>query len=246
MVGISLELLRRNFYPVLEHGDIIRCTDELRDRDIYTYFHLTGTTSGTFPFMVSDGLSDDVFAAAALAAAGIPHPDAFQKIALPGNGREFTHALLVPPSWHNQLAGRLDRERENTLWLVPIFECEFSGMETPEEFHAISRIVATTNWARDVTPLIKLRFDNPNTGGGTGDDYVFAGFAGLDLEIANLIGAAQGFIEIINHRGAVLELFWAGAEDFTVIRDRRDADAKTLNHEAARDEVWTMLVESDP
>lgn len=131
--------------------------------------------------------------------------------------------LSVPPQYHSELKGRLDALREGVLLWHPqlplrVFrrrECRFARLRR--------HIVATQRWDRAPSPKILLRFDNPQTGGGTDDDGIFARLDTVEREIGNLAGARDGFIELINRDGAVAELLAAGAEDYAWIPDRDDS-----------------------
>jgi hypothetical protein len=150
--------------------------------------------------------------------------------------------VLAPREYHAELKGRLDAARANLVLCVPAFDNEFSGTETPQEFFILRReVVPTRLWQREIYPKIALRFDNPRTGGGTGDDYVLAKFDLVAREIDNMAGVPNGFIEILNVREEVIEVVFAQGDNFHVIPNRDDSQAATLPRSAVRDGVWRFL-----
>lgn len=241
-VTITFDKLVANFYPVDDLGDgLVRCGDELPKRTIHTYFKLPAG-DGFTPFVVSDGLIDDAFAAMVLETVGDQAVERLAKSALPAKVYGFTHVLSAPHTYHAQLKGRLDAERPRTTLCVPIFESEFSGSETPEAFGLLfGRIVPTSDWRRAPHPKIALRFDNPKTNGGTGEGYVLTGFDLVLREIDNLLGVADGFIEILNHRDEVVELLFSHADTFTLIENRDDAAGVQIGRALLEGRLRTFL-----
>lgn len=241
-VTITFDKLVANFYPVDDLGDgLVRCGDELPKKTIHTYFKLPAA-DGFAPFVVSDDFIDDGFAAMVLKTVGDQAVEHLTKSALPANAYGFTHVLSAPQAYHVQLKGRLDAERPRTTLCIPIFESEFSGSETPEAFGLLSgRIVPTSDWRRAPHPKIALRFDNPKTKGGTGEGYVLVGFDLVLREVDNLLGVADGFIEILNHRDEVLELLFSHGDTFTLIENRDDAAGHQIGRAALGDRLLAFL-----
>lgn len=239
---ITRALLEQNFYPVVAMGDVVRCGDELPDRVIHTSFLLPRTPEDGVPFIVSDDLVDDAFVAQMLAEAGRAPVTALTKRAIGANAYSFSHILLVPPDFHGELRGRMDEERRSSVLVVPIFEPEFSGTEDAEEFATLRRLVPTQRWDRTVQPRIALRFDNPRTGSGTGDDYVLVSFHTLEAERENLASASGGFLEVVNFRGQVIELVPQGDGTFSLIRNRDDAGAFGVTSAEASDWLWASVL----
>lgn len=228
---ITPDLLAEHFYPVLELGDgLVRCDDELPKTIFHTYF-LLGQTAAIVPFLTSENLLDDAFAAQVLATVNGTKPKSLTKIAIGQNGYSFTHVLHVAPEFHSELKGRLDEDRKDCVLCIPIFESEFSSSETVDEFVAMRRrLVATQDWVRRPAPKIMLRFDNPKTKGGTtGAGYVPAGFDQIFQEIAAMVGVQDGFIEILNFRGEVIELVFEQGQSFRIIQGRDDAAARLFS-----------------
>lgn len=130
----------------------------------------------------------------------------------------FTHLLLAPPDFHSYFKGRLDSKRTDLFLAIPIYNCEFNGKETVELFCRIRReIVSTLNWGREPSPLAMVRFDNPQTGGGTtGSTAVPIRYDLLLNEVRNIEGVASAFIEVNNYRGHRLELLSPELENYTI------------------------------
>lgn len=228
---ITPDLLAEHFYPVRELEDgLVRCDDELPKTIFHTYF-LLGQRAATVPFVTSENLLDDAFAAQVLATVNGIRPTSLTKIAIGQNGYGFTHVLHVAPEFHSELKGRLDEERQDCVLCIPIFESEFSGSETVDEFVALRRrLVPTQHWARRPVPKIMLRFDNPKTKGGTtGAGYAPARFEQVFEEIAAMVGVPEGFIEILNFRGVAIELVFEQGQSFRLIEGRDDAAARQFS-----------------
>ena len=241
---ITLEMLQDNFYPVEDlGGGLVQCADELPQKTFFTYIQLSNA-AGHAPFVVSEDIIDDSFAAQVLGQAGAGEVTALTKAALAPNLYGFSHILYVPGSYHSELKGRRGLDRTLTSLCIPIFESEFSGSESIEDFYQARRhIVPTSRWDRKIAPKIMLRFDNSRTRGGTGDTYVPVQFDTLLAEIDNLVGVADGFIEIVNHRGEVVELLFDQEQIFNLIRNREDATAVQISKEALRDSLWIFLTQ---
>lgn len=241
---ISAEKLAQNFYPVDELGDgVIRCGDELPTTTIYTYFLLCPGKAET-SFVVSDNLVDDNFAGAVLKNCNCTSVSELQKKTIPQNSYGFTHVLHVPHRYHSELKGRLDVEREQATLCIPIFNSEFSGHESSEEFIDLrNNIVPTSRWDRQITPKISLRFENGKTNGGTYNNYIHAKFDQVLQEINNLSGVRDGFIEIINYKDDVLELLSADGSNFSWIRGRDDSSSDNVPLHLIQDRLWNFLTE---
>ena len=228
---ITPDLLAEHFYPVLElGGGLVRCDDELPRTIFHTYF-LLGLGAAAVPFVTSENLLDDAFAAQVLATVNGTRPTSLTKIAVGPNGYGFTHVLHVAPEFHSELKGRLDEDRKDCVLCIPIFESEFSSSETVDEFVTLRRrLVPTHDWARRPVPKIMLRFDNPKTKGGTtGDGYIPVRFEQVLQEIAAMVGVQDGFIEILNFRGEVIELVFEQGQSFRLIQGRDDVAARLVS-----------------
>jgi len=140
--------------------------------------------------------------------------------AIPPNIYGFTHAIAVPSTYH----GLLNRSANRTdLFLcLPIFQCEFSGNESEEDFKwSTHHIVDVNNWRRIRQPKISLYFDNPRTGGGADKDGAIVSLETLMAEIENLNGVSDGFIEITNYRDEVIEVLSPEEGRYVLIQNRQ-------------------------
>lgn len=172
--------------------------------------------------VVSRNINDPAFAAdvALRAPAGLPHdrPTVFE---IPPNAHGFTHAMAVPSTYHGFL-NQIEK-RAGLFLCVPIYRCEFSGDESADEFRqAAARLVPVYEWDRAMQPRISLYFDNPRTGGGTDDVGATVPLRVLLAELDNLNGVSDGFIEITNYRGEVIEVLSPQEGRYVLIRNRQD------------------------
>lgn len=98
-----------------------------------------------------------------------------------------------------------------------IFWCEFNGNELVEDFKwFIYYIVDVNNWYRIKQLKISVYFDNFCIGGGMDKDGVIVSLEILIVEIDNVSGVSNGFIEIINYCGEVIEVLLL-VEDYYVL-----------------------------
>lgn len=134
----------------------------------------------------------------------------------------FTHVILFPQNYHGHMKDTgIDR---NDLYLcVPIFRCEFSGEESAEEFMDMRvHFVPVLDWKRTVCPKVKVYFDNPKTGAGTDEARVLVNYSTLLLEVDNLEGVSNGFIELENYKGDIVEILSPEKKEFILILNRED------------------------
>lgn len=174
--------------------------------------------------VVSRNISDPDFAASVALRAPTnllrDRPTIFE---LPHNVRGFSHAMAVPSTYHgflNQI-----EDRAGLFLCVPIHRCEFSGNETAEAFRqAAAHVVPVYEWDRDRQPKVSLYFDNPRTGGGTDEAGALVPLRVLVAEIDTLSGVPDGFIEITNYRGEVIEVLSPHERIYVLIRNRQDEE----------------------
>ncbi|MDZ3996060.1 hypothetical protein [Pseudomonas sp. Teo4] len=180
--------------------------------------------------VISENISDRDFSVAVVGQAPVflsQNKTALFKIS--PNEYGFTHALVVPNTYHGSLKGRLEGKRENLYLCIPIHRCEFSGAESEGEFkEMIQRMIPVFRWDRHVCPKIKVYFDNPATETGTNEAGVLMKYPTLLSEIDNLSGVVSGFIEVTNYKGDVVEVLSASKGVFTLIRNRKDEEV--LSH----------------
>jgi hypothetical protein len=221
---INKETLELNFYPVIDISkNIIRCTDELNVGDMHTYFDLRNG-EGRDVLTVSSDHIDDVFATELFHACPANLGAGFVKIPFVSGAHDFTHLIIADNQYFSDLNGRMDEEKKNCVLAVPIFNCEFSDFETPEEFYELRRnVVPSNDWKRAPAPKIKFRYDNVKIDAGTGDGYIFSKLDSVFRDVREMIGSVDSFAEIINFRNDVLELLPTKDDGFDVIYSRDDA-----------------------
>ncbi len=198
--------------------------------------------------MVSEGQDDDAFAAGVIETA-LPmdnNPSGLCKhdLGLP-NDYGFTHVLFAPANFHSYFKGRLDAEREQLVLCLPIHDCEFSGDESQQLFVALRQdIVETLNWRRSASPRAMVRFENPETGGGTvGRAAVPLAYPYLVSEVEKLDGIAAGFIDVTNFRGDRARVLSPAANVFTF--HSQESAPRESGLQEVQTQLWRFLT-GDP
>jgi hypothetical protein len=233
-----------NFSDVVDLGEgIIKGCDEFPNKIIYNYVRLGDDASGGNDFLlVSEQNDDEDFAKRVFSCVVQPANNTDLIVCdLTENRYGLTHLLIAPKTYFSHFKGRLDEEREQLYLCVPIFRAEFSGRESINDFFEMRRhLIDTLDWNRSFSPRVLLRFDNPKTGGGTNGDALVT-YDTLLREIDKLNGAAEGFIEIKNYRGEVLEILSADMGTFILIRNRDDSRRELMSQAALLEQVWRFL-----
>jgi len=181
--------------------------------------------------VISEAIVDRAFAMDVIRqASGDFSQDRVSRFDLKANPYGFTQALVLPNTYHGAFKGRFDAKRERLYLCVPIHRCEFSGDESADEFKAmLERTVYPFRWNRPVSPKVRVYFDNPVTGAGTDEEGVLMTYSTVLSEIGNLNGVVNGFIEITNYAGEVIEVLFPGQDQFTLIRHRSDETAVAVS-----------------
>jgi hypothetical protein len=167
------------------------------------------------------------------------------KAVLPPNRYGFSHILSVPPSHHSLLKGRgdLEAERATVILCLPVHNSEFSGAETADEFYEMRRkLVPTTTWPREAVTKIRLRYDNPQTGRGTGDDFAPATLRAVIKLTSDLANDPRSFVEIINFSGQVVEVLQKDERHVTLIFDRDDSTAASIDRDGIAELLTSFLL----
>jgi len=222
---LKREDLDANFSGVTDIATgIVRCKDVLPKVTYFNYVRLGEGDDDSDDLVISEGNPDDEFATAVLSCARSARAGGgLLLLDLPANKYGFEALLIAPSDYHSYFKGRLDDKRQKLMLCVPIYRCEFSGDESPEQFTTLRRdVVPILSWTRAPAPKIVLRFDNPKTRAGTGSRYVFAKEPLLAREVDNLDGVPNGFIELQNYKGRTVEIISPRLGVFTYIVDRDD------------------------
>lgn len=242
---IEISDLMANFADVIDlGGGVARCEDETPRSTYFYYLRGASTSSGLDFLLVSEHFEDDEFACSTLQAL-----DSQQAVGpqltlapTPANAHGFGHLLLAPEQYHSYFRGVLDSKRANLVLGLPVHRCEFSGDESIEEFVFMRRhTISTLDWRRRPEPKVQMRFDNPRTRGGTGNDAIVAKYDSLIREIRNLSGVSNGFIECANWRGSVIEVLSPQDQQFVLVKDRNDSSRESCNEDALLMKVWSFL-----
>lgn len=243
---IELFDLQSNFLGVEDlGGGIFRCKDALPKTTIY-YYTKIGVLAGepNDYLVVSKNLADDNFAKLLLASVEMKGDElGLHIISSPPNKYGFTQIVVAPVEYHSYFKGRLDQKRSNLFLCTPSFTCEFSGKETVEEFSIIRRdIVPSLNWQREISPKALLYFDNPKTRAGSGARDVYVKQSVAQREIDLLSGVENGFIEISNYKGEVIEILSPNDMKYILINDRNDSTRRIVSRDELRRYVESFLV----
>ena len=237
--------LEDNFSGLYDLGDgIFRCEDVL-PKSTFFYYVMLGRDVGNARdiLLLSANEADDDFALFIFHnQPGEIRNSPFDIFELPSNKRNFSNLAFVREDCHEYFKGRLDKEREKLTFCFPVHKFEFTGSESREEFSILRKeTIPILDWARQPSPKIMLRFDNPRTKSGTGNSDVFVKFELLEREIRNLSGVTNGFIEIANYKGQVVEVLSPSEESFVLIRNRDDNDRQNLRSKELLKVVFDFL-----
>ncbi|MGY5049588.1 hypothetical protein ACWDE0_28805 [Streptomyces sp. 900105755] len=125
-------------------------------------------------------------------------------------GYSFDAVAATVPAVHGHHRVRIPDLMPLTTIVFPAYRCEFSGRETLEEAEArYHKMLPTADIGRGPVPFLKMRYDNPRTGGGSNNPgRALAGPEVLPAEIAELRNAPGGFVEYENHAGDVRRVEW--------------------------------------
>lgn len=99
-----------------------------------------------------------------------------------------------------------------TYALFPAYACEFSGRETlPEAAARYVRMLRAAEIGRAPVPFLKMRYDNPRTGGGSTNQGRVLTYPSVLLdELPQLENSPGAFVEYENRAGLVWRVEWAG------------------------------------
>jgi hypothetical protein len=237
--------LVNNFSDItrIGHG-VVRCSDVLPRVTYYYYIRMGEENLVKHYFLLASGnMIDDDFASSILSSAcSSTDGMTLEKFLSCENKYGFSHVLIVPKDFHSYFKGRLDEERQNLLLCIPIYNREFSGNESLDEFAFMRRDSSSMlDWGRTMTPKIMFRFDNPVTQGGTGGTAVFVKFETVLREVEYLSGFGAGFIEVTKYRGQIVDVLSSSNKAFILIRDLNDSKRESLDGEKLHAELWNFL-----
>lgn len=235
-----------HFARIVELADgVLRFEDVLPRKRVIYYLRVGGDAHDAADLVtISENREDDDFAASVLqAATGHAMPKALAMVPLSAQPRPFDRVLTACPAFHAHFGGRLDAQRSRLVLCLPIHHSEFTGAEDRATFATMRReVVSTLDWSREPMPRALVRFDNPRSGGGTGDRSMLFPWRTLEREIVNLNGVERGFVEIVNYREKVIELLSPRPDVYIHIRNRDDATRRALTHEQVLGEVRAFLL----
>ena len=235
-----------NFARIIElSGGVLRFEDVLPRKRVIYYLRMGGDAPNAIDLVtISENREGDDFATSLLnAAAARPLPKELETLPLSTLPGPFDRVLMANPAFHAHFEGRLDAQRSRLVLCLPIHHSEFTGREDRATFATMRRdVIPTLDWSREPVPRALVRFDNPRSGGGTGDQHMLFPLRTLEQEIADLNGVDQGFIEIFNYREKSIELLSPRADVYIHIRDRDDSTRRYVTLDQAFGEVRQFLL----
>lgn len=127
-------------------------------------------------------------------------------------GPAFDVVAAAIPAVHRYHERRLPDLNEVTYAVFPGYRCEFSGLETQREaVHRFDRMLDPADLRRVPSPWVRMRYDNPRTGGGSvGPELGITTVNVLLRELRNLDHADGAFVEFENFRGERRRASWSG------------------------------------
>ncbi|MET8896068.1 hypothetical protein [Streptomyces albogriseolus] len=135
--------------------------------------------------------------------------------AVPGfsaDGYAFDAVAATAPEVHGHHKAQNPDLTAVTYIVFPAFKTEVSGRESLEEAQArYQKMLNPAEIGREAVPFLKMRFDNPRTGGGsTNAGRALTYPRMLRQEIPQLEGTPGGFVEWENRTGEVWRVAWDG------------------------------------
>ena len=226
---MTIKDLLENEYDdvVVKSGDMFFFQDETKTYVIN--YWLKAREDNSKLLVVSQDYIDDALAEIIVDSAPVlslkDKPSIFPIAAGEHSSSLFTHIIVFPKSYHGYVKD-VGIDRGDLYWCVPVFRCEFSGEESVEEFKGMRvHFVPVLDWKRTIR--LKVYFDNPKTGAGTDETRALVKYMTLLQEVDNLEGVSNGFIELENYKGEVVEVLSPAKSEFILILNREDEIAMT-------------------
>lgn len=132
---------------------------------------------------------------------------AYSKIGLRGEFFDCNSIIILPSSYHRYNIEFGANVHDNTIAVFPCHDCEFSNAETEASFNAIRKNVSLLFWDRNRQPRVAIRYDNPKIQSkSTGKSLGLTTLEHAKKQAGFLWGAADGFMEIQNYKGALARI----------------------------------------
>jgi hypothetical protein len=137
-----------------------------------------------------------------------------------GSDYQFDTVAAVIPSVY-RLHKKIPELAEVTWQVFPAWRCEFSGRETQiEAADRFTKFLGSADIYRLPRPFLRMRFDNPKTGGGSiGTEFGLANTELLFTELRELDHAEGAWVDFQNFQNKQRRAYWqdglglAGAGD---------------------------------
>ncbi|MGY0069480.1 hypothetical protein ACWZEH_22370 [Streptomyces sp. QTS137] len=133
-------------------------------------------------------------------------------------GYEFDAVAATAPEVHGHHRAQNPGLTEVTHIVFPAYASEVSGRESLAEAEArYQKMLRPAEIGREPVPFLKMRFDNPRTGGGsTNPGRALTYPRILRQEISQLEGVFGGFVEYENRVGEIWRVEWGGDSGWMV------------------------------
>ncbi|MFE9767853.1 hypothetical protein ACFYPC_25590 [Streptomyces sp. NPDC005808] len=125
-------------------------------------------------------------------------------------GYAFNTGAAAVPEVHGHHKAQNPQLTAVTYIVFPAYACEFSGRESLAEAEArYAKMLHPAEIGREPVPFLKMRFDNPRTGGGSNNPgRALTSPRILLQEIHEMEGAPGSFVEFENRHGRVWRVEW--------------------------------------
>ncbi|KAF2334672.1 hypothetical protein [Flavobacterium ginsenosidimutans] len=141
------------------------------------------------------------------------------------NEMEMNGIAFLPYKYHSIFETQDKDLYLNTIVTFPIYNCEFNGNESSEEVKLLRRdIVSTIDWDREVSPIIKIRYNNLKTGSRTrGNKFYFVSLNVVLNELDNLQNDdfPDSFVELENYKDEYIHVSALNSSVFLIVNKNR-------------------------
>lgn len=238
---ISVDEIKEYFENGVLVNNLIKTELEIGSDIEYYYFSLEMSSSGSQFYIVSKNKEIDEYAS--IIYENLPSFSGNNLLKVSMNKSleyPFDSLLFVPPHYHHLFEDDFDEEREDLIQLIPIFNCEFSGEETIEEFQELSwRYVKINNLARQASPKIKISMNNPKTNVKTGKEkFVLVSYTSLIVYIRDILGVDSAFLNLINYKDELIKVTSLTEDSYLI---ELNANQIVISAEEINDYVYSWV-----
>ena len=122
-------------------------------------------------------------------------------------GNEFDTLVLLGNKYHNRFKYDVPAVHEKTIVVFPCHHSEFVEDAPVEEVtYSMHKVVSTLKWDRDISPWVKMWFENSSTGVKTKGKERLMGDIGFVMETIDSLLDDRGSIVLENYRSEIVEM----------------------------------------